>query len=324
MQETALRFGNRAIPVGPDNRAGRLLKSAGQSNVDVGPPPGCAAASAFGRARRGKVLISADTAILALQPHQGRRHQPTDSEQTWRFLFGDARDEPVTVTADKAIDKSRDESPSTEAAAAAESETGEREEDGLITRSLAGDQDAFEVLVRRHGPRVFNIVASFFRRRDIVEDIAQEVFARAYFSLASFTLGRSFEAWIARIAVNACYDQLRAQRRRVEYSLPRPSDEDDQWLEVKMLEVAMDKHVSGERQREAAAIADQLLARLPAEDRLVLVLMDRDGYSVKEISDMTGWGASKVKVRAFRARRTLRAAMKRQLMSAERKRRSLQ
>jgi RNA polymerase sigma-70 factor (ECF subfamily) len=51
----------------------------------------------------------------------------------------------------------------------------------------------------------------------------------------------------------------------------------------------------------------------------VLILMDRDGYSVKEISDMTGWGSSKVKVRAFRARRTLRTAMKRLMTSAERK-----
>jgi len=93
-------------------------------------------------------------------------------------------------------------------------------EDELIERSLAGDHDCYEVLVRRYSPRVFNIIGSFFRRRDMVEDIAQEVFARAYFSLATFTLGRSFEAWVAKIAVNACYDQLRAQRRRSEYHMP--------------------------------------------------------------------------------------------------------
>jgi RNA polymerase sigma-70 factor, ECF subfamily len=195
-------------------------------------------------------------------------------------------------------------------------------EDELIKRSLAADHGAFEVLVRRYSPRVFSIIGSFFRRRDFVEDIAQDVFARAYFSLSSFTLGRSFEAWVAKIAVNACYDQLRAQRRRMEYQMPRTAEREDDWLELQMLDVAQARHSSSERQREAAETCDRLLAKIEDEDRLVLVLMDRDGYSVKEISDLTGWGQSKVKVRAFRARRTLRAAMKRLVMSAERKQRS--
>lgn len=195
-------------------------------------------------------------------------------------------------------------------------------DDELITETLAGNHDAFEALVRRCSPRVFSIIGSFFRRRDMVEDIAQDVFARAYFALSSFTPGRSFEAWVAKIAVNACYDQLRAQRRRGEYQMPAATEREDDWLELQMLEAARDRHLSAERQREAAEISERLLAKLDPEDRVVLVLMDRDGYSVKEVSDMTGWGQSKVKVRAFRARRTLRAAMKRLLMSAERKQRT--
>jgi RNA polymerase sigma-70 factor (ECF subfamily) len=151
----------------------------------------------------------------------------------------------------------------------------------------------------------------------MVEDIAQEVFARSYFSLSSFTIGRSFQAWVAKITVNACYDQLRAQRRRGEYQMPRDVEREDEWLEYQMLEAARERHASAERQREAAAIAERLLARLEPEDRLVLVLMDKDGFSVKEISDLTGWGQSKIKVRAFRARRTLQAAMKRLILNAE-------
>lgn len=202
-------------------------------------------------------------------------------------------------------------------------QTEEVSEDCLIEQSLAGDQNSYEVLVRRYSPRVFNIIGSFFRRRDMVEDIAQEVFARAYFSLATFTLGRSFEAWVAKIAVNACYDQLRTQRRRSEYNMPQSAEHEDEWLELQMLEAARDRHASAERQREASDTAERLLAKLDPEDRLVIVLMDRDGYSVSEVSEMTGWGQSKVKVRAFRARRTMRAAMKRLIMSAESKQRSL-
>jgi RNA polymerase sigma-70 factor, ECF subfamily len=201
---------------------------------------------------------------------------------------------------------------------------GAGDEDELITRSLAGDDDSFETLVRRHSSRVFSIVGSFFRRRDMVEDIAQEVFAKAFFSLATFTLGRSFEAWVAKIAVNACYDHLRAQRRRIEQQLPHETQQEDEWFELQMLEVARDRHASAERQRDAAEIADRLLGKLEPEDRLVVVLIDRDGFSVKEVSEMTGWGQSKVKVRAFRARRVLRAAMKRLVLSGERMQRSKQ
>jgi RNA polymerase sigma-70 factor (ECF subfamily) len=200
--------------------------------------------------------------------------------------------------------------------------SGENDEDELIRQSRAGDDDSFETLVRRHSSRVFSIIGSFFRRRDMIEDIAQEVFAKAYFSLGTFTLGRSFEAWVAKIAVNACYDHLRGQRRRIEQQLPHETQQEDEWFELQMLEVARDRHASSERQRDAAEIAERLLAKLEPEDRLVVVLIDRDGFSVKEVSEMTGWGQSKVKVRAFRARRVLRAAMKRLVLSGERMQRS--
>jgi RNA polymerase sigma-70 factor (ECF subfamily) len=193
------------------------------------------------------------------------------------------------------------------------------EDDEMVRKTVAGDSDCFEVLVRRHSPRVFNIIGSFFRRRDMVEDIAQDVFIKSYTSLASYTLGRSFEAWLARITVNCCYDHLRAQRRRGEQSSPQDPEAEGDWLDLQMLEASISQHASVERQREAADIADRLLSKLEPDDRVVLILMDRDGFSVKEISDMTGWGTSKVKVRAFRARRTLRAAMKRLVTAAERK-----
>jgi RNA polymerase sigma-70 factor (ECF subfamily) len=194
----------------------------------------------------------------------------------------------------------------------------EVEDDEIVRRCVTGDRDAFEQLVRRHSPRVFNIIASFFRRRDIVEDIAQDVFVKSYVSLSSYTLGRSFEAWLARITVNSCYDHLRAERRRGEQFFPQDPDREGDWLDLQMLETAIGRHASDERRREAADISDRLLSKLAPEDRLVLVLMDRDGFSVKDISEITGWGPSKVKVRAFRARRSLRAAMKRLMTSAER------
>src|SRR5262245_61476368 len=140
--------------------------------------------------------------------------------------------------------------------------TTEIEDDDVVRRCIAGDRDCFEQLVRRHSQRVFNIIASFFRRRDIVEDIAQEVFVKSYVSLSSYTLGRSFEAWLARITVNACYDHLRAERRRGEQFFPQDPDREGDWLDLQMLEAAIGQHASAERQREAADISGRLLSKL--------------------------------------------------------------
>jgi len=263
------------------------------------------------------------------QTQSGKRSERDAASSAVRSSFNGEADSDVARLPEVEGDR-EDDSPIDEALEAEESgevvsgRSSDFDEDEQIKRTLNGDHDAFELLVRRFSPRVFNIIGSFFRRRDMIEDIAQEVFTKAYFSLASFTLGRSFEAWVAKIAVNACYDQLRAMRRRSENQTPQyAAEQEDDWLELQMLQAARDRHASAERQREAADTAERLLTKLDPEDRVVLVLMDRDGYSVSEISEMTGWGQSKVKVRAFRARRVLRAAMKRLLMNAERKQRSL-
>src|ERR671926_677955 len=86
----------------------------------------------------------------------------------------------------------------------------------LAARARAGDESAFEELFRRHRRRVALIAARFFRRREQVEEVVQESFTKAYFALAEFGGGRdaSFAAWLARIALNVCYDELRRQKRR--------------------------------------------------------------------------------------------------------------
>jgi RNA polymerase sigma-70 factor, ECF subfamily len=198
--------------------------------------------------------------------------------------------------------------------------TAEQTVDEVIGSVLNGDSEAFEILVRRFSPRVFNIIGSFFRRREIIDDIAQEVFARCYFSLRTYTLGRSFEAWVAKIAVNACYNYLRAERRHTEKRQLADAESEHDWYELQMLEAARQRHLSEERRREAIDTAERLLMKLEPEDRIILVLLDRDGYSIAEIAVMLGWGESKVKTRAFRARRVLRSTMQRLLLTAENQR----
>lgn len=189
--------------------------------------------------------------------------------------------------------------------------TGDPADVELVTRVIAGDESAFEELFNRHRRRVSLIGGRFFRQREQIEEIVQDTFSKAYFALADFSNRQesSFGAWIARIAFNVCYDELRRLKRRPESTFSDISPDEAGWLK---------EHVRAEgpgKDIESAAIsrdmAAKLLARLSPEDRLVLVMLDAEGLSVADIAKSTGWSSSKVKVRAHRARASLRRVLAR-------------
>ena len=178
----------------------------------------------------------------------------------------------------------------------------------LAARAGVGDEAAFEELFRRHRRRVALIASRFFRRREQVEEIVQESFAKAFFALGEFGGGRdaSFAAWLARITYNACYDELRRQKRRPEAALEEVTEEERERLRERVRGGA-----DAEAQAVSRDLASKLLARLGPEDRLVLVMLEVEGLSVAEIASLTGWTGSKVKVRAHRARAHLRRVLER-------------
>ena len=183
-------------------------------------------------------------------------------------------------------------------------------DEALVAAVRAGDDAAFEVLFERHKRRVARVAGRFFRTREQVEDVLQESFTKAYFALQDFAGRReqSFSAWLTRIAVNACYDELRRTRRRAESSLSEIADDERDWLETQLRATGAGSDV------EAGAVsrdlAHKLLARLDPEERLLLTLLDAEGLSVAEIAEATGWSVSKVKVRAHRSRAHLRKVLK--------------
>jgi RNA polymerase sigma-70 factor, ECF subfamily len=189
--------------------------------------------------------------------------------------------------------------------------TGEPTDHALVAATRAGDDDAFAQLFERHRRRVARVASRFFPRPEQIEEIVQESFTKAYLSLADFTGAHaaSFAAWLAQITVNACYDELRRAQRRSEQQLTDLAD-----TEAHELSRHLRRDASGAHDVEAAAVsrdlAAKLLARLPAEDRLVLTLLDAEGLSVAEIAQLTGWSRPKVKVRAHRARAHLRRILK--------------
>jgi RNA polymerase sigma-70 factor (ECF subfamily) len=181
----------------------------------------------------------------------------------------------------------------------------------LVSLARGGDETAFEELFNRHRRRVALIASRFFRQREQVEEIVQESFTKAYFALSDFSNQQeaSFAAWLARIAYNSCYDELRRSKRRQESAFSNISEEESAWV----TETLRAPETGGDVENVAVTrdLADKLLSRLSAEDRLVLVMLDAEEMSVSEIADLTGWSVSKVKVRAHRARASLRRVLKR-------------
>lgn len=198
--------------------------------------------------------------------------------------------------------------PADETPAHAES-TKETADTEFVARAVAGDEEAFEELFNRHRRRVALIAGRFFRQPEQCEEIVQETFTKAYFALKDFsnTQEASFAAWLARIAFNTCYDELRRMKRRPESSLSNISGEEDEWLKEQLQ--AGDAESNIESSAIARDLAAKLLSRLSPEDRLVLVMLDAEGMSVNEIAKLNKWSVSKVKVRAHRARASLRRVL---------------
>ncbi len=179
----------------------------------------------------------------------------------------------------------------------------------LVTRVRAGDEAAFEELFNRHRRRVALIAGRFFRQREQIEDIVQETFTKAYFALDSFSgdQAMSFGAWLARIAFNASYDELRRIKRHPESAMSNVSEEESAWLKEQLRDEGAGADV--ESAIVSRDLAGKLLSRLSPEDRMVLVMLDAEGMSVSEIAQQTDWSVSKVKVRAHRARLSLRRVL---------------
>jgi RNA polymerase sigma-70 factor, ECF subfamily len=178
------------------------------------------------------------------------------------------------------------------------------------------DEAAFAEIVRRYSPRVFHVAHRFFRDRSQAEEAAQETFLKAFAQMKSFEGRGSMEGWLTRIATNTCLNLLRTAKRRPELVTSDLNADEVDWLERKAAEVpqgSSDQSHSIENQVIAADLAERLLANLTPEDRLALTMIDGEGASVNEVTQVTGWSESKVKVRAFRARKKAREVLEKLL-----------
>src|SRR6266404_3431410 len=171
----------------------------------------------------------------------------------------------------------------------------------LVRSAQAGDKEAFEELIRRHQHRVFAVAGGILRRREDVEDIAQQVFVKAYFSLKRFDQRAAFSTWLYKITVNECWDLLRKKKVR-----PLVYEADLSEEQARMIEASEEKGSKApdiSERLEARQRVERLLEGLDERDRLMLILKEVEGFSIEEIAEVLELNANTVKVRLFRARR---------------------
>ena len=171
----------------------------------------------------------------------------------------------------------------------------------LVRRAQAGEKEAFEELIRRHQHRVFAVAGGILRKREDVEDVAQQVFVKAYFSLRRFDQRAAFSTWLYKITVNECWDLLRKKKVRPLVYESDLSEEQAQQVIHSAERKSDGPDISAKL--EARQRVERLLDGLDERDRLMLMLKEVEGFSIEEIAEVLDLNANTVKVRLFRARR---------------------
>lgn len=174
---------------------------------------------------------------------------------------------------------------------------------GCLARVRQGDQAAARELVDHLYPLVIKIVRSHLPRRVQEEDLAQEIYMKMFARMEQFQGAVPFTHWVSRIAVTTCIDHLRAQKRRPEFRWADLSEKEADLLDAVL---TSDDEVAPDAAHEAKELVNKLMAQLKPDDQMVIRLLDLEQKTIVEISGLTGWSKSLVKVRAFRARRKLR------------------
>ena len=169
----------------------------------------------------------------------------------------------------------------------------------LIEKARQGDGAAFNQVVTAYRRRIMGIISRLIGRPEDVEDLAQEVFLRLYFSLDRLRVPEAFEPWLYRLSVNACYDYLRRSRHRPE---TRMSDLSEQ--QVVMADAAAGSRVQREEdeQERVRDLVTDMFSAVSEEDRILLTLKEVEGLSLRELEAVYGVNENALKVRLFRAR----------------------
>jgi RNA polymerase sigma-70 factor, ECF subfamily len=175
-------------------------------------------------------------------------------------------------------------------------------DDILVTRFQTGDESAFRKLMERHSERVRNLIYSIFNSAELVDDLTQDVFIKAFRALGQFRFDAAFSTWLYRIAVNHCRDEMRKRKLRRYLSLQSLLDTRDK-------EVTMKTSVHPQ-EHETREWIDRGLQSLPEKYRIPVILKDVEGLTYEEMAEIMSCELGTVKSRLSRGRDMLRTYLK--------------
>lgn len=178
---------------------------------------------------------------------------------------------------------------------------------GLIQRARDGEDAAFNQVVLAYRKRILGTIARLIGRPEDVEDVGQEVFLRLYFSLDQLRTPEVFEPWLYRLTVNAAYDYLRRQRRRLE---SRMADLSEQQVLLADATAGGKKRDEEQQRSQLREFVQTLLGQVSEEDRILLTLKEVEGLSLKELEQIYNVNENALKVRLFRARQRVLKSFK--------------
>jgi RNA polymerase sigma-70 factor (ECF subfamily) len=183
----------------------------------------------------------------------------------------------------------------------------------LVERAIAGDQRAFELLVLKYQRRIERLIGRMVRDTDLVEDIAQETFIRAYRALGQFRGEAQFYTWLYRIAVNTAKKALVDLKRDPlvsESALKGGTDEEDETSAVENELTSAETPETVLAAKEIAATVNSAMEALPEELRQAVTLREIEGLSYEEIAEVMNCPIGTVRSRIFRAREAISAKVK--------------
>lgn len=180
-----------------------------------------------------------------------------------------------------------------------------RDDRFYIGQVLNGDTSAYSALVDRHKQMVFTIVVKVLRNREDAEEVAQDVFVKAFEALSTFKAKAKFSTWLYRIAYNSAISRSRKKK-------PEFTAIDEEMIDNYTIDT-VSRSVNELSKNEQIAALNSLMEKLPEEENLLLTLFYKKEKSIDEISEITGYSASNVKVKLYRIRKRMYDELKRYL-----------
>ena len=175
-----------------------------------------------------------------------------------------------------------------------------------IQKAQEGDDDAYNDIVRLYRRRILGTVYRLIGRTEDVEDVAQDVFVRLYYSLKQLREPGVFEPWLYKLTTNAAYDYLRKRRRAASHV--RMADMSEEQMVVADAAESGRRDADERKQTEVRELLDALFVEVKDEDRVLLTLKEIEGLTLKELAEIYDVNENALKVRLFRARqRVLKA-----------------